>query len=58
MYTVRDASVKNVFHGLSSSIEGMSLAMYLSELAAALSPTGSEAEKELRLLLNCLYTDQ
>ena len=29
--------------------------MYLSELAAALSPTGSEAEKELRLLLNCLY---
>ena len=38
MYTVRDASVKNVFHGLSSSIEGMSLAMYLSELAAALSP--------------------
>ena len=55
MYTVRDASVKNVFHGLSSSIEGMSLAMYLSELAAALSPTGSEAEKELRLLLNCLY---
>ena len=28
MYTVREADVKNVFHGISSSIEGMSLAMY------------------------------
>ena len=35
--------------------EGMSLAMYLAEMAAALSPTGEEAAKELRLLLNCLY---
>ena len=55
MYTVREASVKNVFHGISSSIEGMSLAMYLAEMAASLSPTGEEAGKELRLLLNCLY---
>jgi len=55
MYTVRDAEVKNVFHGISDSIEGMSLAMYMAEMAAALSPTGAEAEKELRLLLNCLY---
>lgn len=55
MYTIREASVKNVFHGISSSIEGMSLAMYLAEMAAALSPTGQEAEHELRLLLNCLY---
>jgi DNA repair protein RecO (recombination protein O) len=55
MYTVQEASVKNVFHGLSGSIEGMSLAMYLSELAAALAPVGQEADKELRLLLNCLY---
>ena len=38
-----------------STIEGMSLAMYLAEMAAALSPTGEEAAKELRLLLNCLY---
>lgn len=55
MYTVREAAVKNVFHGLSGSIEGMSLAMYLAEIALALSPVGAEAEKELRLLLNCLY---
>ena len=55
MYTVREADVKNVFHGISSSIEGMSLAMYMAEMASALSPTGDEAEKELRLLLNCFY---
>ncbi len=55
MYTVREASVNNVFHGISSSIEGMSLAMYLAEMAMTLSPTGQEAERELRLLLNCLY---
>lgn len=55
MYTVRDASVKNVFHGISASIEGTSLAMYLAEMAMAFSPTGQEAERELRLLLNCLY---
>lgn len=55
MYTVREASIKNVFHGISSTIEGMSLAMYLAEMASALSPVGQEAERELRLLLNCLY---
>ena len=38
MYTVREAAVKNVFHGISSSIEGMSLAMYLAEMAGALAP--------------------
>ena len=54
MYTIREAEVRNVFHGISSTIEGMSLAMYLAEMAAALSPTGEEAAKELRLLLNCL----
>ena len=47
MYTVREAESKNVFHGIASSIEGMSLAMYMAEMAAALSPTGEEAEKEL-----------
>ena len=55
MYTVREAAIKNVFHGISASIEGMSLAMYLAEMTASLSPTGQEAERELRLLLNCLY---
>ena len=63
MYTIREAEVRNVFHGISSTIEGMSLAMYMAEMAMTLSPTGQEAQrelreeaaKELRLLLNCLY---
>ena len=55
MYTVREAEVQNIFHGVSSSIERVSLAMYLTELAAALSPTGEEAARELRLVLNSLY---
>lgn len=55
MYTVDEAGVKNVFHGLSASIENMSLAMYLSELAQMFSPSGEEAGVVLRLLLNSLY---
>lgn len=54
MYTVREADVKNVFHGISSSIEGMSLAMYMAEMASALSPTGDEAERT-EASLNCFY---
>ena len=55
MFTVDEAQVKRVFHGLSGTIEGMSLAMYLTEVAQTLSPTGTEADKLLRLLLNSLY---
>lgn len=55
MFNVLEAENLHMFHGISSSIEGMSLAMYLAEMAAALSPANQEAEKELRLLLNCLY---
>lgn len=55
MYTVREAEAQNVFNGISKSIEAMSLAMYLAEMASSLSPAGQEAAKELRLLLNCLY---
>lgn len=55
MYQVDDAQVKRVFHGLSSGIEPMALAMYLAEITQSLSPTGREAETGLRLLLNSLY---
>lgn len=55
MFTVDEAQVKTVFHGLSGSVEAMSLAMYLSEIAATLSPTGGEAARVLRLLLNSFY---
>lgn len=55
MYTVHEADIEKGFHGVSQSVEGMGLAMYMAEMAVALSPTGQEAEHELRLLLNCLY---
>ena len=55
MYTVREASVEKIFYNISATVEGMGLAMYMGELASSLSPTGEEAERELRLLLNCLY---
>lgn len=55
MFTVDDAQIKNVFHGLSASVEAMSLAMYLAETTATLSPAGDEAARVLRLLLNSFY---
>ena len=55
MYVVQEADVENVFYDVSKSLEGVGVAMYLAEMAAALTPTGQEAERELRLLLNCLY---
>ena len=55
MYVVQEADVENVFYDVSKSLEGVGVAMYLAEMTYTLSPTGQEAEKELRLLLNCLY---
>lgn len=55
MYTVDEASVKEVFFGLHEDVEAMALAMYCAELAATLSPEGQEARAQLRLLLNTFY---
>lgn len=55
MYAVDEATPIEVFFGLRGSIEGMSLAMYLSDLASTLAPEGEEAADLLRLLLNSLY---
>lgn len=55
MHVVDAAAVKRVFWGLREDVERMALAMYCAELAATLSPTGGEADAQLRLLLNCLY---
>ena len=54
-YFIDNAELEKVFHGLSASVEGMSLAAYLGEIALTLSPAPPEAEAQLRLLLNCLY---
>ncbi len=55
LYTVDDAEVKTVFHGLSASVEAMSLAMYLAEMAAMIAPSNEESGRVLRLLLNSFY---
>ena len=54
-YFVDQAQVRRVFHGLTDSIERMSLATYLSEIAAGLSPAPPESSEHLRLLLNSFY---
>lgn len=54
-YFIDTAQVKNVFHGISNTVEGMGLAAYMAEIASELSPAPPEAEGQLRLLLNCLY---
>lgn len=55
MYRVNDVQVKQVFHGITGSIEAMALAMYMAEVAIVLAPSGPEAANQLRLLLNSLY---
>lgn len=54
-YFVESGQVKQVFHGLSQTVEGMSLATYLAEIAITMSPAPPESAGQLRLLLNCLY---
>ena len=54
-YFIDTAQIKNVFHGISATVEGMGLASYMAEIAAELSPAPPESEAQLRLLLNCLY---
>ena len=55
MYSVNEATSLEVFFGLRETIEGVSLAMYLAEIAQTISPTGTEAKNVLKLLLNTLH---
>ena len=55
MYSVNEATSLEVFFGLRETIEGMSLAMYISEIAQTISPTGTEAKNILKLLLNTFH---
>ena len=54
LYIVDEATPIEVFFELRSSVEGMSLAVYLAELMGTLAPEGEEALVQLRLLLNSL----
>lgn len=55
MYKVNEAEPQEVFFGLRNSIEGVALASYFAELIRILSPTGEEAGRLLRLVLNSFY---
>lgn len=55
LYQVDSAMIKQVFWGIHEQVEQMALAMYLSEFATVLSPTGEESKEILNLLLNTFY---
>ena len=54
-YIIGDAKPVKIFSGLSKSVEGMYIAQYFCELAAAVCPKEQEAREQLRLILNGLY---
>lgn len=53
--SIDDAVPIAVFFGLRDNIEKLALAQYFCELAGELSPENSEAEEQLRLMLNLLH---
>lgn len=55
MYTVDEASVKEVFFGLRNRVEAVALAMYLAEFTVTVSLERTDAKEQLKLLLNTLY---
>ena len=54
-YHVLESEVIDVFFGLRSDIEKLSLAQYFCELAKVMIPDGEESEIFLRLILNSLH---
>ena len=55
LYQINEASVKNVFHRLSTNVEYPALAMYMSELVCEVSVPDDMNNEILRLFLNMLY---
>lgn len=55
IYLINDAQVKQMFFGLTESVERTALAMYMAEFVQTLAPVGKEAETQLRLILNSFY---
>lgn len=54
-YIVNEADVQNLFFGLRSEVDQLSLGQYFCEIALALSPENGSARDFLRLILNCLH---
>ena len=55
VYTIREATAKEVFFSLRSDIVRLSLAQYFAELAIELSPREDNSDEFLRLLLTSIY---
>ena len=55
MYQLNEAVVKKVFYNLSSSVENIALAMYMSELVCEVVVPDEVSNDILRLYLNCLH---
>ena len=54
-YYLREASLIESFFGMRGSIEGISLANYIAEVAADISLDGESSRELLSLVLTCLY---
>ena len=55
-YFIDTAQIKNVFHGISATVEGMGLAiLYGRDCQPSFRLRRRKSEAQLRLLLNCLY---
>ena len=55
LYQINEASVKHVFHRLSTNVEYLALAMYMSELVCEVSVPNDMNNEILRLYLNTLH---
>lgn len=55
LYQLNEASVKHIFHALSSNVEYLALAMYMSELVCEVSVPNDMNNEILRLYLNTLH---
>ena len=55
LYQINEASVKHIFHRLSSNVEYLALAMYMSELVMEVNVADDMNNEILRLFLNTLH---
>lgn len=55
IYSLTEATLIESFYGIRTSLEKLSLAMYMASLAETLSAEGMEAAGLIKLLLNSLY---
>ena len=55
LYQINEASVKHVFHRLSTNVEYLALAMYMSELVCEVNVPDDMNNEILRLFLNMLH---